>query len=122
MPSELTFLSFPRHVLQLGDRGVAELQQTVWKDGDANPLSQLRPAVGRQHHALHPQQALQRRPARDSQILQPTLLPHPVESGTVVTGTQAARGSSQKSNGGNGKCLAVFGFLQENACADIFLY
>lgn len=54
----LCFFFFLCIVLQLGDRGVAELQQALRENGDASPLGQLRSAAGRQHHTHHPQQAL----------------------------------------------------------------
>lgn len=76
-------------VPQLGDGRVAELQQSLREDGHADPHGQLHAAVGGQHHALHPQQTLQRQPAGVSQGLQPTPLPHPVEGGTLVAGTPA---------------------------------
>lgn len=87
--SPVLFCSFP---LQLGDGGVAELQQALRQDGDAGALGQLRPAAGRQQHASHPQQALQRQPARDTAVLQPTPLPHPVEGGLLVPGRWAGAG------------------------------
>ena len=79
----------PLCCVQMGDRGVAELQQTMWKDRIANSIAQLHSAIIRQHLALHPQQTLQRQPSRDPQTLQPTRLPYPVESWTVVTGMKA---------------------------------
>ena len=66
---------------------MAELQQNLRKDGNADPNSQLRATVRGQHHARHPQQTLQRPQAGVPQSLQPTPLPHPVEGGTLVAGT-----------------------------------
>lgn len=106
--TRLTFssVSLP---LQLGDGRVAELQQALRQDGDAGALGQLRPAAGRQQHADHPQQALQWQPAGDPAVLQPSRLPHPVESRPLVPGRRPSDGP-----------LARWGKLQFVGCRVAF--
>lgn len=112
-------------VLQLGDRGVAELQQALRENRDASPLGQLRSAAGRQHHAHHPQQALQRQPAWDAQILQPTPLSHPVEGWTLVPGRQAEiqHQYQMQWNEANRGCKSAFWMLWPPlSCVDLFTF